>query len=190
MGAGLSATAGLGAVGLISGNVARRKSKNIDIESAELREVNTRWLFDCRATIELPASIRAGLTSGVPLQFIVSIKVTKPVKFWRDEVLLKANRRFRLVYYELTRHYRVHSVENDISVNKRSLLSALDELGTLNFLDVTDWVVNASDLANPAVDKNASVSMCLDQQYLPLPLQPVFSSNWRLTSEEFVWPLS
>ncbi len=190
VGVGLTAAAGLGSVALLSGYSARLKSERIDIQSAVLREVNNRWLFDCRATIDLPARIQLGLESGVPLQFIVSVKVTKPVDFWPDDVLLSAKRRFRLVYYELTRHYRVHSVEDDKSVNTRSLLSALDELGSLNLLDVTDWVKNSTDLSDSSIAKNASVSIALDQQYLPLPLQHLFNSDWRLASEEFVWPLS
>jgi len=189
-GVGIAAAAGLGSVGFLKNQSARIKSTNIDIESAELRQINSRWILDCQATIDLPMPIQAGLESGVPLQFIVSVRVTKSGAFWRNNVLLKSNQRFRLVYYELTRHYRVHSVENDSSVNKRSLLSALDELGTLKFLDLTNWVRNADELADSAIEKNASVSIYLDRQYLPLPLQPMFSDGWRLTSEEFVWPLS
>lgn len=189
-GVGLTAAAGLGSVALLSEHSARIKSQSIGIQSALLREVNNRWLFDCRATIDLPARIQLGLESGVPLQFIVSINVSKPVKFWRDDVLLQTKRRFRLVYYELSRHYRVHSVENNISVNTRSLLSALDELGTVKFLDVTDWVRNSAELSDQRIAKTASVSISLDQQYLPLPLQHLFNSDWRLASEEFVWPLS
>ena len=140
VGVGLATAAGLGSVGFLSRRSARSNSTYIDIQSAAIREVDDRWLFDCQATIDLPAPIQAGLESGVPLQFIVSVRVTKPGKFWFDDVLLKADKRFRLVYYELTRHYRVHSVEDDVRVNKRSLLSALDELGTLKLLDLTQWV--------------------------------------------------
>jgi len=164
--------------------------EHISIENASLRQRNDRWLFDCRALIDLPSEIRLGLESGVPLQFIVSLKVTKPVRFWRDTVLLNAEHRFRLVYYELTRHYRVQAIDGDHSLNKRSLLSALEELGTVRGMDVTDWVVDESALIDGDEARVASVTIALDQSALPLPLQPLFSSKWRMASEEFVWPLS
>jgi len=171
-------------------NLSSSQSNNIKIQNAELIQSNGRWLFNCRANIELPSDIRLGLESGVPLQFIVSLKVRKPVRFWRDTVLLSAEHRFRLVYYELTRHYRVQAVEGEQSLNKRSLLSALDELGTVRQMDVTDWVQDSEQLADGAEPRIAVVSISLDQHALPLPLQPLFSSTWRLASEEFEWPLS
>ena len=165
-------------------------SGHILIQSADLQKKDDRWWFDYRASIDLPADIRLGLESGVPLQFIVSLRVKKPTKFWRDEILVLTQYRVRLVYYELTRHYRIQFVGTDRSVNKRSLLSALDELGTLQMMDVTASVKNATALADSTLSRVATLSIELDQRALPLPLQPLFSSDWRLSSEEFVWRLS
>ena len=165
-------------------------SGHILIQSADLQKIDDRWWFDYRASIDLPADIRLGLESGVPLQFIVSLRVKKPTKFWRDEILVLTQYRVRLVYYELTRHYRIQFVGTDRSVNKRSLLSALDELGTLQMMDVTASVKNATALADSTLSRVATLSIELDQRALPLPLQPLFSSDWRLSSEEFVWRLS
>ena len=165
-------------------------SGHILIQSADLQKIDDRWWFDYRASIDLPADIRLGLESGVPLQFIVSLRVKKPTKFWRDEILMLTQYRVRLVYYELTRHYRIQFVGTDRSVNKRSLLSALDELGTLQMMDVTASVKNATALADSTLSRVATLSIELDQRALPLPLQPLFSSDWRLSSEEFVWRLS
>lgn len=168
----------------------RSRSGHISIQSAELQQQNDRWWFGYRASIDLPSEIRLGLESGVPLQFIVSLQVKKPTKLWRDEVLLTAKHRVRLVYYELTRHYRIQVVGTSQSVNKRSLLSALDELGRLRMMDVTDSVRNSALLADSTQSRVATFSIRLDQQALPLPLQTLFSSNWRLVSEEYVWRLS
>ena len=189
---GGAAAAGIGGVAVIGGlsRLPDSQSGHILIQSAELFLWDERWWFDYRASIDLPSNIRLGLESGVPLQFIVSLQVTKPAKYWRDEVLLLAKHRFRLVYYELTRHYRVQIVETDRSANKHSLLSALDELGTLENMDVTSSVQNASLLADSTQSRVATLSIELDQRALPLPLQPLFSSDWRLASEEFVWRLS
>lgn len=189
------AVAAVTGVAVVSGmsvmsRMSRSQSDHILISSAELLQQNDRWWFDYRAAFDLPSDIRLGLESGVPLQFIVSLQVKKPTKFWRDEVLLQARYRIRLVYYELTRHYRIKFVDTDRSVNKRSLLSALDELGTLRMMDVTDSVKNPTTLADSTQSRVATLAIELDQRALPLPLQPLFSSDWRLASEEYVWHLS
>jgi len=184
--AGVAVFSGLSALSRLS----RTQSGHILIQSAELQLMNDRWWFDYRASIDLPSDIRLGLESGVPLQFIVSLRVKKPVKFWRDETLLFAEHRIRLVYYELTRHYRIQIIGTDRGVNKRSLLSALDELGTLEMMDVTKSVQNAGTLTDSTQSRIATLSIELDQRALPLPLQPLFSSDWRLASEEHIWRLS
>jgi len=184
--AGVAVFSGLSALSRLS----RTQSGHILIQSAELQLMNDRWWFDYRASIDLPSDIRLGLESGVPLQFIVSLRVKKPVKFWRDETLLFAEHRIRLVYYELTRHYRIQIIGTDRGVNKRSLLSALDELGTLEMMDVTKSVQNAGTLTDSTQSRIATLSIELDQRALPLPLQPLFSSDWRLASKEHIWRLS
>ena len=184
--AGVAVFSGLSALSRLS----RTQSGHILIQSSELQLMNDRWWFDYRASIDLPSDIRLGLESGVPLQFIVSLRVKKPIKFWRDETLLLAEHRIRLVYYELTRHYRIQIIGTDRGVNKRSLLSALDELGTLEMMDVTKSVQNAGTLTDSTQSRIATLSIELDQRALPLPLQPLFSSDWRLASEEHIWRLS
>ena len=184
--AGVAVFSGLSALSRLS----RTQSGHILIQSAELQLMNDRWWFDYRASIDLPSDIRLGLESGVPLQFIVSLRVKKPVKFWRDETLLLAEHRIRLVYYELTRHYRIQIIGTNRGVNKRSLLSALDELGTLEMMDVTKSVQNAGTLTDSTQSRIATLSIELDQRALPLPLQPLFSSDWQLASEEHIWRLS
>jgi len=154
------------------------QSQHIQITAARLHRQESQWLFDCSAQIELPSDIQLGLENGVPLEFIVALRVTSPRKFWRDRVLLAAEHRYRLVYYELTRHYRVQSIDSGSSLNKRSLLSALDELGTVRMMDVTDNVQDAEALLDTQLQRQASVSIWLDGQALPLPLQPWFSSRY------------
>lgn len=174
----------------LSSRFSRANSGYITIDRAHLRLIDNRWVFDCHADIDLPSQIQLGLESGVPLQFIVTLKVIEPKQFWKDRVLLSVDYTYRLVYYELTRHYRVQSAETERSTNKRSLLSALDELGLVQAMDVTASVRDAEQLANTRNTRIASVSIKLDERALPMPLQPYFSSEWRLASEEFEWALS
>ncbi len=191
-GVGFALVAGAATCGglRLTSRIGQSNSGHIKIDRADLREINDRWIFDCHADIDLPSQIQLGLESGVPLQFIVSLRVIASTRFWPDQTLLSVEHTYRLVYYELTRHYRVQSAANENSTNKRSLLSALDELGSVHAMDVTSSVRDSDALTNARNRRMASVSIKLDQRALPMPLQPLFSSDWRLASEAFTWPLS
>lgn len=163
---------------------------------ARLERLGQGWLLDAKADIELPREIRTGLDNGVPLEFIVELEIDRPRPWWPDRRLLRQRWHYRLVYYELTRHYRVSELETGTSRNFRSLLPALDGLGTLRVLltgdddDVTDDSLTQAPhrtLAATGNDRRATLRMRLDSGALPLPLQPLLSSSWRLRTEQFSW---
>ena len=123
----------------------------------------------------------------MPLYFNATIEISKANRWWLDTVLHKQVHRYSLVYYELTRHYRVSWLDESRSRNFRSLLDALDSIGTVRSLPL--------DIVKP-LQKNetyqASLSLSLDQNALPLALRPLafVNSGWRLESEEYQWQLN
>lgn len=157
----------------------------IDVRSAQLRDSATGWKLSAEAEIVLSREIRQGLDSGVPLQFIIEFRIKRARALWLDKTLLESEHRFSLIYYELTRHYRLQSVNTKQSKNYRSLLAALDDLGDLQGL-----VVNRPDDFDGVGSLTGHVSMRLDDKALPLPLQPLLSSTWRLASEDFTWSIN
>jgi len=152
------------------------------------------WYLHANADIDLPPTVRAGLDSGVPLQFILKISLKNPQPYWFDKTVAVFERRYRLTFYELTRHYRVESLATGNRKNYRSLLSALDGLGTLRNVPVGAGEVKALTLAMTEEDSSepliGSLHLQLDTGALPLPLQPLVASAWRLESEEYVWPVN
>lgn len=164
---------------------ANEDSAYIQVQDARLRNGLSGLELNADADIQLSPEIRGGLDSGVPLQFIVDFKIKQPRRLWPDKTLFAQQHRFSLIYYELTRHYRLRSLKTNESRNFRSLLAALEELGQLQGLHV-----------NPAFSLNeysglfGVLSMRLDSKALPLPLQPLLSSAWRLSSEDFAWSLN
>lgn len=169
----------------------------ITINDASIAGADQRLILDARADVVLPREIRLGLESGVPLEFILSLHLQKKRTFWLDKSLVKLRRRYSLVYYELTRHYRLQALDTMESRNYRSLLAALSALGDLQSVEFTlpkklgeANVINlgASDVQTG--DLYGELSLRLDSKALPLPLQPVISSSWRLASKEYVWPLN
>ena len=182
----------------------------IRIDAAALRPVADVWRLDARAGIELPAAIRAGLDSGVPLEFVLEVTLREPRRLAPDRVLLDVDRRYGLVYYELTRHYRVRSLDDGTGRNYRSLGTALEGLGTLD--DVPLGAVGTELPSHDPAERGrvergprvggprvggpdgagrlvARIALRLDGRALPLPLQSPFGSAWRLAGRPLLWTL-
>jgi len=183
---------------------------HIEIQSASLLESATDWQLVAMADIQLSPEMRQGLNSGVPLQFIVDFRVKRNRSFWIDETVLKYRHRYSLIYYELTRHYRLQSLSTGESGNYRSLITALEMLGRLqnvivhkprlvdadgsNSSQSVNDITNDRILSNDLFDKKnqlyGQLSLRLDDKALPLPLRPLLSSTWKLASEDFAWSLN
>lgn len=155
------------------------------------------WYLSASADIDLPEPIRAGLDSGVPLDFLLTLEFRQMRNYWPDRVLASYRHRFRLTYYELTRHYRVYALDTDISRNFRSLTVALNGLGKVDRLPV---VLDTDDqeqsrilldaLSREGTTVMADLDFKLDSKSLPLPLQPLIASSWRLASQEYQWQVN
>jgi len=172
----------------------------INIDSARLSESGNGWLLSANADIQLTPRIRQGLDSGVPLQFIVDFRIKQPRPLWPDKTVLAIQQRYRLIYYVLTRHYRLQRIDSvpgssvasrnqestiDNSQNFRSLLTALNSLGRVDGIQVVkpDGIEHSGALYG-------ELSLRLDDKALPLPLQSLFSSAWKLASEDYAWPIN
>ena len=167
-------------------------ASDIDIvfQQASLHSVDGRLLLDAQADIQLPQEVRQGLDSGVPLDFIVELSVHEPRRFIPDPKRLAGQWRFRLVYYELTRHYRLGSSDTGSARNYRSVLTALDALGKLRDLDIGTGTLPATGRDQSDADAGAwqaTLDMRLDTRGLPLPLQPLIGTSWRMRSAPFSW---
>lgn len=162
-----------------------RDQGQIEVSSAQLRDSVGGWQLTADAEITLSREIRQGLDNGVPLQFIVAFRIKKPRTWWLDKTLVETEHRFSLIYYELTRHYRLQSVNTQQSRNYRSLLAALDDLGAIQGM-----TINRPASFKDSGDLFGHISVRLDGKALPLPLQPLLSSTWRLASEDFTWSLN
>lgn len=190
----------------------------IIISDARLTPVEGGWQLDARAEIRLSPVMRAGLDNGVPLEFAIDVALKQRRQWWFDRTVFAFEWRYTLAYYELTRHYRLQTGpvrmtqgeppvlrggraddgEQGSSRNFRSLLTALDQMGTMRGIELP--AANVQKAARKPAGRSqgaraferldGELEIRLDDRALPLPLQPVFSSTWRLASEEFVWPLN
>ena len=125
--------------GLVSGSPSPGPDDaDIVIERATLRDGAHGPVLDVRAEVQLPIAVRRGLDSGVPLDFLVELSVVRPRALLPDRRVGGTRWSYRLVYYELTRHYRLGTRDGTDARNYRSLLDALEGLGDLRGLPVTD----------------------------------------------------
>lgn len=147
---------------------------------------DNQYVLSANAVIELNPTIERGLASGVPLYFNAKLEISHPNRWWIDTTVYSQSSRYSLVYYELTRHYRVTAIGQAESRNFRSLLDALDYLGELRNVPV-----HLTDALREDRSYMAILNLTLDQKSLPLALQPfVFvGSAWRLQSEDYSWQI-
>jgi len=159
---------------------------DITFNSAQIQgEAGDVWL-DAQAKVELNRTIEAGLQNGVPLHFNTDVTIKKVRTLWWDKSVAHYRRTYILVYYELTRHYRVSVMGEDITRNFRSLFDALKFLGKIERMSLEPFIS-----MNQHRTYYAQVKLALDVGALPLPLQPqiLVRSSWRLRSEEYSWPI-
>ena len=142
------------------------------------------YVLDADASVELNDTIEAGLASGVPLYFNTKVSIDRQRLFWFDSTVYEANRRFALVYYELTRHYRVSVVNENQARNFRSLLDALEYIGAIRDIELM-----SVDTLQQDKRYRGTIELSLDVNALPLPLRPLLfvSSDWRVRSVAHSW---
>jgi len=165
---------------------------SIQILDARLAATTDGFLLRADSAIELNATIERGLRSGVPLYFNIDFGLYQHRRFWWDKRILEIRRRYSLVYYELTRHYRISTVGLEQARNFRSLLDALDYLGTIRDLPLRAQPEQTFEGLLPLKSElryRAELDIELDVDALPLALRPqvLVSSAWRLRSEEYHW---
>jgi hypothetical protein len=131
------------------------------------------------------AAIEA-LENGVPLIVLINIEVERERNWWLNKEVAELQQGYLLLYHALTEKYIVNNLNSGAQENYDSLHSAVSALGRIQALPVLD--------AN-LVDVNARylvrLHTYLDLEALPAPMRPMayISSQWRLESDWYEWPL-
>lgn len=162
-------------------------SASVRFESAGTYLKNGTYYLDSFARLELGDEPQQALANGVNLHFLVELTVHKKRKWWIDTPVLERRLRYKLYYYDLTRHYRVEDLQNGESKNFRSLAAALRRLGSM-----TQFALIPANQLKNSRSYGASIRLELDHTRLPGPLQAkaLVSREWQLESEVFRWLLN
>lgn len=145
------------------------------------------YYLDAFARIEIGEEPERALMNGVELHFLVELVVYKTRKWWIDTPVLERRLRYKLHFYELTRHYRVDDLQTGASSNYRSLSAALRFLGQIN-----RYALIEAKKINSSRRYKASIRVELDSTRLPATLaaRAMVSREWNLQSEVLQWSLN
>ena len=163
------------------------QSAVLRFESAGTYLVDDMYYLDCFALIELADAPAKALVNGVELNFVVELAVHRNRRWWLDTPVFERRIRYRLFYYDLTRHFRVVEVRTGNTTNYRSLDQALRHLGSLS-----RYPLLPANRIKSHKRYTASVRIGLDRTRLPGPLmaQALVSRAWQMESEVFKWSLN
>jgi hypothetical protein len=126
------------------------------------------------------------LNNGVPLVVELTIEIERKRDYVWDETVASLLQRYQLSYEALTRRYvvtNINSGADNYYPDSGSAIAAMGEVVNLPILD--------ADLLNPDEQYSVRMQASLDLEALPVPIRVIsyFSSNWRISSEWFSWPL-
>lgn len=123
------------------------------------------------------------LRHGVPLTLVMRLKIKRHRHYWLDETILSEIRRFRIRYHPLGKSFQIiHEGGNTESF--ASLTALLEAMGA-----VRGWFALPSNRIVEGNRYDASLSVDLDIESLPLPLRPIayVSPSWYLGSSWYRW---
>jgi len=168
-------------------NSAHADSYGMRFENASTYLDNGMYYLDAFARLEIGEEPEEALLNGVELHFLVEMAVQRIRRWWIDTPVIERRLRYKLYFYDLTRHYRVENLQTGESVNYRSLTAALRYLGQINRFALID-----ADQIKKSKRYNASITFSLDGTRLPGPLaaRAMVASEWNLQSEVFQWSLN
>lgn len=142
--------------------------------------------LDARIEYKLTEPMYEALHKGVPLTFVLTIEVARPRDYLWDDSIAELEQRYQLEYQMLTQQYLVRNLNSGSLFSLPALDVALSVLGTVVALPLIDH-----QLLDESDDYEGYMRVQLDIEELPVPLRLLsyFSSEWRLRSEWFRWPL-
>ncbi len=156
------------------------------VKQATTRLVDEVYHLDARIELDLTPAVREALDSGVPLTIDLDIEAVHPREWMWNETVASLTQRYRLRYHALTDQYIVTNLNSNVQVSYGTLHAALRAIGTVEDLPILD-----RRLLKVGKHYNGRLRAALDLGALPSPLRiwAQVSSDWRLSSDWYSWPL-
>ena len=172
-------------IGLLAGPI-QTATAGFFVRWVETELVNDVYMLDARLDLELGSAPLEALNSGVPIDIVVEIRILRERPYWLDERIAALTQRYRLEFHALSERYVLTNVNAGVSQTFDYLDDALAALGTIEGYPLLD-----REILEPGERYTGTLRTRLDIEKLPAPLRPLayLSSKWRLSSNQYTWPL-
>ncbi len=172
--------------GWLSLSVAFAGQFTTEIKKTEIALQNNQYLLNADFVYHLSPKAQEALQNGVPLSWIVKIKLqqVRPV-IW-NKVQKKWTLHYQLQYHALLNMYRIKNEELHEVTNFSTLPAALNALATLR-----DFPLSLKNDLNADKQYELVMRIFFDKESLPLPLrsQLIIHPQWDLSSDWTIWSL-
>lgn len=146
--------------------------------NSRLRRTPQGYMLDANIHVELNEHLRDALTRGVPLYFLLKVRVEQPRWYWKNRLLTLRAIQFRLVYHTITRNWR-------LSVGKTVRnFDSLDE-AIYAMLHIRNWNVLPPDALKADSDYLVWLRFRHETGNLPalFQLDNLANSDWQLDTK-------
>ena len=156
------------------------------IRSVETRLHNDVYQLNANIDFRFSEATLEALQNGVPLIILLDIEVERHRKWWLNKTVAELQQGYLLLYHALSEKYIVNNLNSGAQENYDSLGGAIASLGRIQELPIID-----AQLVDPGNRYTVSLRTYLDLEALPAPMRPLayISSQWRLESDWYTWPL-
>jgi hypothetical protein len=156
------------------------------IRSVSTHLQNKVYQLDANIDYRFSKSALEALRNGVPLIVLLDSKVEQERKWWLNKTIADLQQGYLLLYHALTEKYIVNNLNSGAQENYERLSTALEALGNIKDLPILDANLTTGDN-----HYTVRLRTRLDLESLPAPMRPLayISSDWRLESDWYEWPL-
>jgi hypothetical protein len=148
---------------------------NMELQSLQVQRTDEALSLSYQVRVELPKDLEDALLKGLSIVFVARANLYRSRWYWTDKPRVEAERRWRLSYQPLTRHWRVN-----IDGLSRSYDSLREAMGVMQ--RASQWRLIEPGPALDDREHYLEFSFELDKEELPRPLQLTLggSSDWNL----------
>ncbi len=161
-------------------------ASEIDFKDFKLIGQPAKYQVLTRVDIKLNDYLYQALFNGVSLKARVQFRLREHNDWWFDKDISLRTITYQLKYHALSRHYLLTRNDTNEHWNFSTLPSALRKLGELRKYDLP---AIKTPIKSGQYSLFAIADMIPASLRLPLKIQSLFSSKFKLTSEGVIWPL-
>lgn len=145
------------------------------------------YVVDSNVDVTFSPHLRDALTRGIPMFFILEVRIEAPRWYWWNKVVTRHALHYRLAYHTITRNWRL-----TIGSVVRNFDTLDDAIAAM--LNIRNWHVLAADALEPGSEYIAWLRFRHDTGQLPalFQLDDLANADWQLDTQwiplEFTTP--